>query len=64
MQFEKDWEEQFYILRKTLCPAVLTENFFQDNKADVKYMLSAAGRKDIVSVHLTGIENYLKNRKR
>ena len=43
---------------------MLTENFFQDNKADVKYMLSAAGRKDIVSVHLTGIENYLKNRKR
>ena len=26
VQFEKDWEEQFYILRKTSCPAVLTEN--------------------------------------
>lgn len=63
-KYDKDWEAQFYILRKTSCPAVLTENFFQDNKADVKYMLSAAGRKDIVSVHLTGIENYLKNRKK
>ena len=28
---DSDWEEQFYILRKSLCPAVLTENFFMDN---------------------------------
>ena len=29
-----DWEENFYILRKSLCPAVLTENFFMDNHSD------------------------------
>ena len=28
---DSDWEEQFYILRKSMCPAVLTENFFMDN---------------------------------
>ena len=27
---DPDWEENFYILQKTKCPAVLTENFFQD----------------------------------
>ena len=29
---DADWEEDFYILKKTLCTAVLTENFFMDNK--------------------------------
>ena len=24
---DSDWEEQFYILRKSMCAAVLTENF-------------------------------------
>ena len=28
------------ILRETNCPAILVENFFQDNKEDVKYLLS------------------------
>ena len=28
---DPDWEENFYLLRKTLCPAVLTENFFMDS---------------------------------
>ena len=29
---DPDWEENFYILRHTLCPAVLVEQFFMDNK--------------------------------
>ena len=33
---DMDWEEGFYILRKSLCPAVLTENFFMDNISDLK----------------------------
>lgn len=55
---QKDWEEDFYILKNTRCPAVLTENFFMDNREDVKYMLSREGRKDIVKVHIDGIELY------
>ena len=27
---DMDWEEGVYILRKSWCPAVLTENFFMD----------------------------------
>lgn len=57
---QKDWEEDFYILKNTRCPAVLTENFFMDNREDVKYMLSREGRKDIVKVHIDGIELYMK----
>lgn len=57
---QKDWEENYCILKNTRCPAVLTENFFMDNKEDIKYMTSAEGRKSIVQAHIEGIEMYLK----
>lgn len=56
----KDFEENFYILKNTVCPAVLTENFFQDNVDDVKYILSDEGRKEVVRCHVNGIINYIK----
>lgn len=52
---DPDWEENFYILQKTKCPAVLTENFFMDNKDDVEYLQSADGRNAIVRTHVEGI---------
>ena len=57
---DPDWEENFYILRKTKCSAVLTENFFQDNHEDVAYLLSSEGKQAIVNVHVEGIINYIK----
>lgn len=57
---DPDWEESFYILKKTKCPAVLTENFFMDNKEDVSFMLSLEGRTQIVKTHVEGIINYIK----
>ena len=56
---DPDWEESFYILKKTKCPAVLTENFFMDNKEDVSYMLSYEGRTQTVKTHVDGIINYV-----
>ena len=56
---DPDWEENFYILQKTKCPAVLTENFFQDNKEDVDFLLSPEGKKQIVKVHVDGIIKYI-----
>ena len=58
---DPDWEENFYILNKTKCPAVLTENFFQDNKEDVAFLLSPEGKQQIVKVHVEGIIKYLEN---
>ncbi len=55
---DPDWEEDFYILRKTKCPAVLTENFFQDNKEDVSYLLSLEGRTHIVKTHVDALAKY------
>ncbi len=56
---DPDYEANFYIIRKTLCPAVLTESLFQDNRADVDFLLSEAGKAAIVNLHVNGIINYL-----
>lgn len=57
---DADWEAGFYILKNTKCPAVLTENFFMDNKEDLAYLTSAEGRKAIIATHVEGVINYIK----
>jgi N-acetylmuramoyl-L-alanine amidase len=57
---DADWEAGFYILKNTKCPAVLTENFFMDNRDDLAYLTSAEGRKAIIATHVEGVINYIK----
>ena len=57
---DEDWESNFYIIYKSSMPAVLTENFFQDNKLDVEYLNSEEGKRDIVNIHLNGIRKYIE----
>lgn len=54
------WEQNLAMCRDTNCPAVLTENFFQDNKEDVEYLLSGEGKKAVAQIHIEGIAAYLK----
>lgn len=56
---DPDYEENFYVLRKTICPAVLTENFFQNSKSDVEFLESEEGFKTIITYHVNGILKYL-----
>ena len=56
---DMDWEERFYILRKSLCVAVLTENFFMDSRSDLEYLQSRAGKQAVVDTHVEGIIEYL-----
>ena len=56
---DQDKENGFYILKHTKCPAVLTENLFQDNKEDVEFLLSEEGKLAIVNLHVWGIMKYL-----
>ena len=56
---DPDFEENFYVLRKTICPAVLTENFFQNSKEDVAWLESEEGFKTVVAYHVNGILKYL-----
>ena len=59
---DMDWEEGFYILRKSLCVAVLTENFFMDSRSDLEYLQSKAGKQAVVDTHVEGIIEYLESR--
>jgi N-acetylmuramoyl-L-alanine amidase len=57
-----DWEENFYILRKSLCPAVLTENFFMDSHSDLEYLQSKAGKQAVLNTHFEVIIEYLESK--
>ncbi|CAN5384380.1 hypothetical protein BH10BAC4_BH10BAC4_21850 [soil metagenome] len=52
---DADMEEDFYVLRKTQCPAILIENLFFDNRKEAEFLLSDAGRQRIAEVLLLGI---------
>ena len=52
---DPDWEENFYILSKSHCAAVLTENFFMDNHSDLDFIQSQAGKQAIIDTHVEGI---------
>ena len=58
---DSDIESNFYILKHTLCPAVLTENFFQDNKEDVEFLTSDIGFHQLVRTHVEGILKYISD---
>ena len=53
-------DKDIYILEKSACPAVLTENMFQDHKGDVDYLLSEEGMTELVDLHVDGITKYVE----
>ena len=56
---DADYEENFYLLRHTLCPAVLTENGFYTNLHDLALLESRTTQRAIIDLHLEGITEYL-----
>ena len=55
---EHYWQANFYVIKNTHCPAVLTENLFQDNSEDVEFLMSAEGKGKIVELHRKCIKAY------
>ncbi len=57
---DADWEEQFYIIRKSLCPAVLSENFFHTNEDECRNILMTnEGRWKIAKAHFQMIKDFV-----
>ena len=54
------WPQDLAMCRDTKCPAVLTENLFQDNRADVDYLLSVEGKQALADLHVQGIADYIR----
>lgn len=57
---EKYWVQSLAMTRDTTCPAVLTENLFQDNKEEVDFLLSEEGKKAITTLHVNSIIQYIQ----
>lgn len=56
------WISSLYICKHSNCPAVLVENFFQDNKDDVNFLLSEEGKQCVTDITVEGIKKYLTNK--
>lgn len=56
---DSDKEASFYILAKTRCPAILTENLFMDNRNDVRFLLSELGKVKLTWLHVKAIVEYI-----
>lgn len=61
---ERYWVQSLAMTRDTNCPAVLTENLFQDNEEDVAYLLSEEGKQAITKLHVDTIIEYINTLKK
>lgn len=53
---DPDKESNFYVIRNTRMPAILTENFFMDNESECKELLmTQKGRERIIDYHVKSI---------
>lgn len=57
---DRDLEENFYVLQKSKCPAVLLENFFYDNREECAWMLQEETKRRIADAVVKGIIKYIK----
>ena len=55
-----DFEEDFKILRGTLCACVLSENGFMTNEKECRWLQTEEAIEAIVKTHVEGIVNYLR----
>lgn len=56
---DRDWEENFYVLQKSKCPAVLLENFFYDNRDECAWLLKNETKERIADAIVKGIVQYI-----
>jgi len=58
---DQDKEANFVLLTKTICPAILSENFFHTNERECKEILmKKKGRKKIANAHFEMIKKYYR----
>lgn len=59
---DSDKEGRLGILTGTRCPAVLTENLFQDNREESAWLSSRVAKEKIAALHADGIARYFSER--
>jgi len=61
---DNDKEANFWVLKKTVMPAILTENLFMTNPAECKFLMSEEGVERIVGLHFNAIQQIEESNKR
>lgn len=56
---DRDYEENFYVLHKSKCPAVLLENYFYDNRDECAWLLKNETKERIADAIVKGIIQYI-----
>lgn len=56
---DPDKEENYTVIYKTWCPAVLTENMFFTNKKEVYWIMSDEGQEAIADIHVNAIKRMI-----
>ena len=60
---DPDQESDFYVIKHTVCPAVLTENLFMDTlNPDCEFLMSDAGIETIAQLHFDAIKTIEKTK--
>ena len=56
---DRDWEENFYVLQKSKCAAILLENFFYDHRDECAWLLKDETKERIADTIVKGITQYI-----
>lgn len=56
---DPDYEENFTVIYKTRCPAVLTENLFFTNRKECEWLRTEEGRQVIADIHIEAIRRII-----
>ena len=57
---QKYWVNNFYVIKNTLCPAVLSESGFYDNPEDAAYLITPEARENVAEYHYKAIVEYIQ----
>ena len=57
---EKYWTANFSIIKNTVCPAVLTENLFMDNKQECEWLKKPENKNIVAEMHIEAIMKYIE----
>ena len=59
----QECDHKGFLLKKVLCPSVITRNFFYTNESNLRYMVSDEGYKNLVKLHVDAVLDYAKTLK-
>lgn len=59
---DNDWEANFTVIFKTICPSILIEEFFYDNEEEMNWLLSEEGKSACTEIIINAIRR-IENKK-